>query len=204
MLIDNDKDGVIVQSGPGDGQTYDADSLYSFTWTLDRCTSYTFTISDYYRDGLSSPGYAEVKMDSRKIAETLGRIDGNFGSDSSISIFICDKDLTSSPSTSLMPSIIPSTSASPSISLSQLPSMSPSISTEPSQSMQPSQSPSISLYPSLSASPTELKLPINGEEACEGHGLDEVQCLNIGISNDCCQWDDGDCWSAIDQDICVM
>ena len=142
---------------------------------------------------MSSPGYAEVKMDSRKIAETLGRIDGNFGSDSSISIFICDTDLTSSPSTSL-PSSPPT--------LSQLPSMSPSISAEPSQSMQPSQSPSISLHPSLSTSPT--KLPINGEEACEGHGLDKFQCLNIGISNDCCEWDDGDCWSAISQAICVV
>ena len=69
LLVDNSQDGVIVQSGPGDGEPYDADSLYSITWTLDRCTSYTFTIYDYFGDGFStySSGYAEVKRESSKV-----------------------------------------------------------------------------------------------------------------------------------------
>ena len=65
LLIDNDKDGVIVQSGPGDGETYDGDSLYSFTWTLDRCTSYTFTIYGAYGyQNLDGTGTAVVMMQS--------------------------------------------------------------------------------------------------------------------------------------------
>merc|ERR1712216_489831 len=48
-----------------------------------------------------------------------------------------------------------------------------------------------------------MDAPPNGEEACEGHGFDETQCLAIP----CCQWDaeepDGEgCWSAVGQDIC--
>mmetsp|Transcript_10125 Transcript_10125/g.14737 ORF Transcript_10125/g.14737 Transcript_10125/m.14737 type:complete len:463 (-) Transcript_10125:59-1447(-) len=42
-----------------------------------------------------------------------------------------------------------------------------------------------------------------GEQACEGHGYNEDECANIGKSS-CCQWDDGQCWSAIFQDECVM
>ena len=89
-LVDNSQDGAIVLSGPGDGDTYDADSLYSITWTLDRCISYTFTIYDSYGDGFNSPGYAEVKTESSEAQQTLGRIDGDFGSESSISFNICD------------------------------------------------------------------------------------------------------------------
>jgi len=92
LFIDNSEDGATVHSGPDGGETYDADSLYSFTWILNRCTSYTFTISDSYGDGFLSPGYAEVKMESRKVAETLGRIDGNFGFESSFSINSCDDE----------------------------------------------------------------------------------------------------------------
>ena len=47
-LIDNSEDGAIVHSGPGDGETYTMDSVYSFTWILNRCTSYTFTMYDSY------------------------------------------------------------------------------------------------------------------------------------------------------------
>ena len=90
LLIDNDKDGVIVQSGPGDGETYDADTLYSITWTLDRCTSYTFTMYAAYGYGFIVMGYAELTSTSSKVQQMLGRIDGNFGSDSSISFNICD------------------------------------------------------------------------------------------------------------------
>eukprot|EP01083_Nonionella_stella_P297247 1009584_1 len=87
-LINNSEDGAIVHSGPEDGETYDAESVYSFMWTLDRCNSYTLTISDSYGDGFSISAYAEVKMSSRKVTETLGRIDGDFGSESSISFNI--------------------------------------------------------------------------------------------------------------------
>lgn len=50
-----------------------------------------------------------------------------------------------------------------------------------------------------------IEAPPNGEEACEGHGFDETQCLAIP----CCQWDaeepDGEgCWSAVGQDICDL
>ena len=38
----------------------------------------------------------------------------------------------------------------------------------------------------------------NGEEACEGHGFDQDQCLQVG----CCEWDDNSCWSSIGDDEC--
>merc|ERR1712048_65003 len=38
----------------------------------------------------------------------------------------------------------------------------------------------------------------NGEQVCEGHGFREEQCLNIS----CCEWNDGQCWSAVGQDSC--
>ena len=49
-----------------------------------------------------------------------------------------------------------------------------------------------------------MDAPPNGEEACEGHGFDETQCLAIP----CCQWDadepDGQgCWSAVGQATCM-
>eukprot|EP01083_Nonionella_stella_P297250 1009587_1 len=93
-LINNSEDGAIVHSGPEDGETYDAESVYSFMWTLNRCNSYTFTIYDSWGDGFMSPAYAEVRTDNRKDTETLGKIDGNnandfdFGSESSISFNI--------------------------------------------------------------------------------------------------------------------
>lgn len=40
---------------------------------------------------------------------------------------------------------------------------------------------------------------LNGEEACEGHGYTEEQCLQVG--NDCCHWN-VICWSSIGQDTC--
>jgi len=49
-----------------------------------------------------------------------------------------------------------------------------------------------------------MDAPPNGEEACEGHGFDETQCLAIP----CCQWNadepDGQgCWSAVGQATCM-
>merc|ERR1719478_1367119 len=49
-----------------------------------------------------------------------------------------------------------------------------------------------------------MDAPPNGEEACEGQGFDETQCLAIP----CCQWDadepDGQgCWSAVGQATCM-
>ena len=40
----------------------------------------------------------------------------------------------------------------------------------------------------------------NGEQACEGHDLDEESCNAVG----CCQWDssDGKCWSAVGAEVC--
>jgi cell division protein FtsN len=40
----------------------------------------------------------------------------------------------------------------------------------------------------------------NGEQACEGHDLDEEYCNAVG----CCQWDssDGKCWSAVGAEVC--
>ena len=38
----------------------------------------------------------------------------------------------------------------------------------------------------------------NGEDACEGKGLKESQCLAVG----CCMWDDGECWSAVGKGEC--
>ena len=86
-LADNSQNGAIVSSGPGDGEIYEADRLYSFTGTFYRCTSYTFTIYDAFGDGLK---YAELTSTSSKVQQTLGRIDGDFGSESSISFNICD------------------------------------------------------------------------------------------------------------------
>mmetsp|Transcript_7715 Transcript_7715/g.11447 ORF Transcript_7715/g.11447 Transcript_7715/m.11447 type:complete len:89 (+) Transcript_7715:235-501(+) len=68
LLIDNSQDGAIVQSGPGDGESYDADTLYSSAWTLNRCTSYTFTMLDSCGDGFGTDydaGYAELKVEER-------------------------------------------------------------------------------------------------------------------------------------------
>lgn len=63
--VDNSQAGGIVHSGPGGGETYyDTESMCSFTWTLYRCIFYTFTISDYYHDGFSSPAYAELTSES--------------------------------------------------------------------------------------------------------------------------------------------
>jgi len=39
----------------------------------------------------------------------------------------------------------------------------------------------------------------NGEEACENHGYSKNECNNIG----CCNFDDGECWSSVGQDLCV-
>eukprot|EP01083_Nonionella_stella_P297248 1009585_1 len=136
-LINNSEDGAIVHSGPEDGETYDAESVYSFMWTLNRCNSYTFTIYDSWGDGFYSTGYAELKVEKRQVKQTLGRIDGNFGSESSILIYICDFDLTFSPSSSLMPSPNPSNIRSSTPTLSQSPSVSPHPSLEPSTSTMP-------------------------------------------------------------------
>ena len=38
----------------------------------------------------------------------------------------------------------------------------------------------------------------NGEEVCEGHGYTQITCESIS----CCQWDNGQCWSAVGQDPC--
>jgi hypothetical protein len=42
---------------------------------------------------------------------------------------------------------------------------------------------------------------LNGEQACEGRGLDEQSCLSVG----CCQWNPnggGDCWSDVGTGLC--
>jgi hypothetical protein len=39
---------------------------------------------------------------------------------------------------------------------------------------------------------------LNGEDACEGKGFKEGQCLAVG----CCWWNDGECWSAVGKDEC--
>merc|ERR1711934_27152 len=38
----------------------------------------------------------------------------------------------------------------------------------------------------------------NGETACEGQGFNPSQCQAVG----CCQWDDGQCWSAVGNGAC--
>ena len=42
----------------------------------------------------------------------------------------------------------------------------------------------------------------NGEEACEGRGFNQQQCLDVG----CCYWEEGGadagCWSGVGQDSC--
>ncbi len=43
---------------------------------------------------------------------------------------------------------------------------------------------------------------LNGEEACENRGYTQPQCLEVGDGR-CCQWDDGECWSRIGQNVCV-
>ena len=63
-------------------------TLYSFTETLNRCTSYSFKISDSFGDGFIDPGAGNVEV--RHLKEALGRIGGNFGSESSILFYICD------------------------------------------------------------------------------------------------------------------
>uniref|UniRef100_A0A7S3Q2Y1 LNR domain-containing protein n=1 Tax=Chaetoceros debilis TaxID=122233 RepID=A0A7S3Q2Y1_9STRA len=92
-LVNDSQEGAIVHSGPSVGEIYNANSLYSFTpWTLDRCTSYIFTIYDSWGDGLSSPGYATVKTEKRKVQQLLGKIDGNFFSEGSVSFNICNDE----------------------------------------------------------------------------------------------------------------
>lgn len=79
------------------------------------------------------------------------------------------------------------------------PSPTPPSPTPPSPSLSPiTPSPPTSLIPS----PTPPTGDINGEEACENHGYSQSTCLSIGINNDCCQWDEGECWSAIGQNVC--
>merc|ERR1711936_634721 len=39
---------------------------------------------------------------------------------------------------------------------------------------------------------------VNGEEACEGHGFTKEVCKSTG----CCEWNDGQCWSAVGQNPC--
>ena len=39
---------------------------------------------------------------------------------------------------------------------------------------------------------------VNGEEVCEGHGYPQITCESLS----CCQWDNGQCWSAVGQDAC--
>jgi len=39
---------------------------------------------------------------------------------------------------------------------------------------------------------------LNGEEACENKGFSQNECAAVG----CCQWDDGECWSAVGTDTC--
>eukprot|EP01083_Nonionella_stella_P017840 49968_1 len=93
-LVDNSQYGAIRHSSPGDGETHEtyynaAESMYGFTWTLDQCTSCIFTISSY-GDGFGIPAYAELtKVEKRQVVDTPGRIDGNFGSKSSISFIMC-------------------------------------------------------------------------------------------------------------------
>ncbi len=102
-LTDNSHKVALVYSGPGNREIYDAN--YRFVWTLNRCTFYTFTICDFLEDSLANPWYVVVKTQSRKVMETLGRIDVNFGLESSIYFYICNVDFTSSPSSSLILSI---------------------------------------------------------------------------------------------------
>ena len=59
------------------------------------------------------------------------------------------------------------------------------------------------LAPSPS-SPTDGEL--NGEEACEGYGYGQAECLAVG-NGSCCEWDDrvndvNECWSDIGQNTC--
>jgi hypothetical protein len=91
-LIDNSLDtSAVVTWGPaGEDDVYKKSTVYNFAWILNRCTSYTFTIYDSYGDGLWSPvGYAKLMYGEI----ILGRIDGDFGGESTISFNICnDKD----------------------------------------------------------------------------------------------------------------
>ena len=42
-------------------------------------------------------------------------------------------------------------------------------------------------------------MPENGEKACENKGLGSSECSAVG----CCQYDDGQCWSAVGSDNCI-
>ncbi len=85
-LINESDDGIVMATGP---ISYDFRTLYSFSWTLNRCNSYKFQIFDSYSDGFDPPGYATLIVDGGRGNEAIGTIDGNFGSEESVDIYVC-------------------------------------------------------------------------------------------------------------------
>ena len=86
-------DGKVIDRSEEYNWLNDRERLFNdSTWNLDRCTSYKFTIFDSFGDGFSMSGYAKVTLDGAKGGtEILGRVDGDFGTESSIDIYVCEE-----------------------------------------------------------------------------------------------------------------
>ena len=87
----HDDDAKVVDRSKEYNWLNDREKLFNgSTWNLNRCTSYKFTIFDSFGDGFSMPGYAKITLDgARGGTEILGRVDGDFGTESSIDIYVC-------------------------------------------------------------------------------------------------------------------
>jgi len=86
-LINMDDDKVVDRSKEYNWLN-DREKLFNdSTWNLNRCTSYKFTIFDSFGDGFSMPGYAKITLGGG--TDILGRVDGDFGTESSIEIYVC-------------------------------------------------------------------------------------------------------------------
>jgi len=89
-----DQTGAIIASGPGK-EKYQEETAYSFQWSLEYCTSYTFTISDLYGDGLfcnyeDSCGLFEIIVDGQRV---MGTSNGStFEYEDTVQIYNCPND----------------------------------------------------------------------------------------------------------------
>jgi len=94
------------------------------------------------------------------------------------------------------------TPPSPSPPTSSAPITSPVANPTPTPSPPPTSSAPIT-SPVVNPTPTPPSgKDLNGEEACEEKGYTQSACLAVGINNNCCDWNDNQCWSAIGQDVC--
>ncbi len=89
-----DQTGTIIASGPGEDR-FQAETTYSYQWSLDYCTNYTFTISDTYGDGLycyyeDACGLFEVIVDGERV---MGNSNGSqFYYGDTVQIYNCPND----------------------------------------------------------------------------------------------------------------